>query len=244
MQQQPGTTRCKDAAMTQYHRKYAQENLHCRIQICTIDLSFRLKICTGEPWTSGNKYFQVILHVRQKICTGDLYFRLQSTGEIVLQVLKYKLLATALSSRKNAQLPQDLWFIFNLRNKGLVTYIHTVHYYVILCRTAHQLLTVQTYLSGYGVERAAANEYILASFQKQTDTTSSLSHAAGDALIGFPCCRLGLAWPSLACLDLSVDPKSQISNTYKSSQIHITARIMQIAQEYLFRITVEAAESR
>jgi hypothetical protein len=49
-----------------------------------------------------------------------------------------------------------------------------------------------------------------------------------DALVGFPCCRLGLAWLSLACLDLSVSPRSQalINQVRYTSQ----ARITQIAQ--------------
>ncbi len=51
-----------------------------------------------------------------------------------------------------------------------------------------------------------------------------LRHVAGNALVGFLYCRLGLAWPSLACLDLSVDPGPQILNTCKSSQIHITSK--------------------
>ncbi len=46
----------------------------------------------------------------------------------------------------------------------------------------------------------------------------------GDTLVGFPCCRLGLAWLSLACLDFSVDPKSQILRTCKSTQIRITSK--------------------
>jgi hypothetical protein len=46
--------------------------------------------------------------------------------------------------------------------------------------------------------------------------TLHLSHVARDALVGFPEHRHGLAWLSLARLDLSVDPKSQISSTCKS----------------------------
>jgi hypothetical protein len=51
-----------------------------------------------------------------------------------------------------------------------------------------------------------------------------LRQVAENALVGFLYCRLGLAWPSLACLDLSVDPRPQILNTGKSSQIHITSK--------------------
>jgi hypothetical protein len=48
----------------------------------------------------------------------------------------------------------------------------------------------------------------------------------GDTLAGFPC-----SWLGLACLDLSVDPKYQISSTCKSTQICITnnARIIYTA---------------
>ncbi len=63
--------------------------------------------------------------------------------------------------------------------------------------------------------------------QIQHPITATLT---GDALADFPPCWLGLA-----CLDLSVDPKSRISSTCKSTQIHTTSKINTNSTRTIYR---------
>jgi hypothetical protein len=115
-------------------------------------------------------------------------------------------------SRIKAELPRDLWFIFNLRiNKRgrLITCTHTYisSYYVILYRWLFAGLNI--------LERLRCHwcccEWVHPGlFPKVGWSPSSPSHMAKDASEGFPRYWLGLA--CLACSDLAIDPKAQSLN--------------------------------
>jgi hypothetical protein len=53
---------------------------------------------------------------------------------------------------------------------------------------------------------------------------------AWDASDSFTHCWLGLALPYFACLDLAVDPMSQISSTHKSGRYTSPVRIIKVAK--------------
>jgi hypothetical protein len=77
-------------------------------------------------------------------------------------------------------------------------------------------------LSSYGVKGAVANESILASFQNQIDPTSSLSCLGWGHPVRLLTLMAWLSWHGSPRFERS--PKSQISSTCKSTQIHITSK--------------------